>query len=166
MQGQELKRSKSADELSTSNYAMCEQRRGSSQQVVRGEMGRDGYMRMKETRQESVDVTDGGIQMGTIDVAIGGIGTPDTRRGSSQLYGMEEQEMSFSADNGGRNVYYLDDGGYRTEEWYTRGGRAPGQLRNEGFREIHVEHQPIYTEIQPDIEVSKNNFVEPLFSLV
>lgn len=166
VQGQELKRSKSADELSTSNYAMCEQRRGSSQQVVRGEMGRDGYMRMKETRQESVDVTDGGIQMGTIDVAIGGIGTPDTRRGSSQLYGMEEQEMSFSADNGGRNVYYLDDGGYRTEEWYTRGGRAPGQLRNEGFREIHVEHQPIYTEIQPDSEVSKNNFVEPLFSLV
>jgi len=152
VQGQELKRSKSADELSTSNYAMFEQRRGSSQQVVRGEMGRDGYMRMKETRQGSVDVTDGGIQMGTIDVAIGGIGTPDTRRGSSQLYGMEEQEMSFSADNGGRNVYYLDDGGYRTEEWYTRGGRGPGQLRNEGFREIHVEHQPIYTEIQPDSE--------------
>jgi len=149
---QELKRSQSADELSTSNYAMFEQRRGSSQQVVRGEMGRDGYMRMKETSQESVDVTDGRFQMGTIDVAIGGIGTPDTRRGSSQLYGMEEQEMSFSADNGGRNVYYLDDGGYRTEEWYTRGGRRPGQLRNEGFREIHVEHQPIYTEIQPDSE--------------
>lgn len=142
---------------------MFEQRRGSSQQGVRGEMGRDGCMRMKETSQESVDVTDGRFQMGTIDVAIGGIGTPDTRRGSSQLYGMEEQEMSFSADNGGRNVYYLDDGGYRTEEWYTRGGRRPGQLRNEGFREIHVEHQPIYTEIQPDSEVSKNNSEEPLF---
>ena len=129
-------------------------------------MGRDGYMRMKETSQESVDVTDGGFQMGTIDVAIGGIGTPDTRRGSSQLYGMEEQEMSFSADNGGRNIYYLDDGGYRTEEWYTRGGRRPGQLRNEGFRQIHVEHQPIYTEIQPDRdEVSKISSEEILFLL-
>lgn len=145
---------------------MFEQRRGSSQQVVRGEMGRDGYMRMKETSQESVDVTDGGyqmgtvdgaFQMGTVDVAIGGIGTPDTRRGSSQLYGMEEQAFTFSADNGGRNVYYLDDGGYRTEEWYTRGGRRPGQLRNEGFREIHVEHQPICTEIQPDNEVSEKD---------
>ncbi|KAL9959837.1 hypothetical protein ACROYT_G033195 [Oculina patagonica] len=148
---QELKRSQSADELSTSDYGMFEQRRASGQDVVRrGEMGRDGYMRMKQMSRESADVTDGGFQMGTVDVAIGGIGTPDTRRGSNQLYGMEEHEITFSGDNGGRNVYYLDNGGYRTEEWYTRGGRGSGQLGEEGFREIHVEHQPIYIETQPD----------------
>ena len=155
--GQELKRSQSADELSTSHYDMFEQRRASGQDIVhRGGIGRDGYMRMKQTGRESVDVTDGGFQMGTVDVAIGGIGTP--RRGSSQLYGTEEHEITFSGDNGGRNVYYLDDGGYRTEEWYARRGRGTGQLRQEGFREIHVEHQPIYTEIKPNSEVSKISF--------
>lgn len=161
--GLELKRSQSADELSTSDYGMFEQRRASGQDVVRrGEMGRDGYMRMKHISRESADVTDGGFQMGTVDVAIGGIGTPDTRRRSNQLYGMEEHEITFSGDNGGRNVYYLDNGGYRTEEWYNRGGRGTGQLSEEGFREIHVEHQPMYTEIQPDSAVSKINCLNRL----
>ena len=154
---QELRRTQSADELSTIDYDMFEQRRESAQSAVRGEMGRDGYMRMKQTGRGSFDVTDGGFQMGTVDVAIGGIGAPDTRRGSSQLYGVEEQEITFSADNGGRHYYALDDGGYRTEEWYTRGGYEPGQLREEGFREIHVEHQPIYTEIQNDNQVRRES---------
>lgn len=31
--------------------------------------------------------------------------------------------MFFLVDNGGCNIYYLDDGGYCMEEWYIRGGR-------------------------------------------
>ncbi|XP_022783430.1 coadhesin-like [Stylophora pistillata] len=146
---QELRRAQSADELSTIDYDMFAQRRESAQSIVKGGRGQDGYMRMKQSsRGSSIDVTDGGIQMGTVDVAIGGIGAPNVRRGSSQFYGMEEQEMTFSADNGGRHYYELEDGGYRTEEWYTRGGHEPGRLREEGFREIHVEHQPIYHETE------------------
>ena len=130
---------------------MFAQRRESAQSIVKGGRGQDGYMRMKQSsRGSSIDVTDGGFQMGTVDVAIGGIGAPNVRRGSSQFYGMEEQEMTFSADNGGRHYYELEDGGYRTEEWYTRGGHEPGRLREEGFREIHVEHQPIYHETEND----------------
>lgn len=132
---------------------MFENRRGSSQAV---EMGRDGYMRMQRAGRGSEDRTDEGFPMGTVDVAIGGIRTTDRSSAeSNQMYGMEEQEVTFMADNGGRNVYPLDNGGYRTEEWYSRGGTGPGQLMEEGFKEIHVEHQPIYTEIQLGDEVSK-----------
>lgn len=148
---QELRRAQSADELSAIDYDMFEQRRESAQSALKGEMSRDGYMRMKQSsRGSSVDETDRGFQMGTVDLAIGGIEAPNVQRGSSQFYGMEEQEMTFSADNGGRHYYELEDGGYRTEEWYARGGHEPGRLRDEGFREIHVEHQPIYHEIEHD----------------
>lgn len=153
---QELRRAQSADELSAIDYDMFEQRRESAQSALKGEMSRDGYMRMKQSsRGSSVDETDRGFQMGTVDLAIGGIGAPNVQRGSSQFYGMEEQEMTFSADNGGRHYYELEDGGYRTEEWYARGGHEPGRLRDEGFREIHVEHQPIYHEIENDNKVSE-----------
>jgi len=143
---QELRRSQSADEFANVDFDMFENRRGSSQAV---EMGRDGYMRMQRAGRGSEDRTDEGFPMGTVDVAIGGIRTTD-RSGaeSNQMYGMEEQEVTFMTDNAGRDVYPLDNGGYRTEEWYSRGGTGPGQLMEEGFKEIHVEHQPIYTEIQ------------------
>lgn len=154
---QVLRRSQSADEFANVDYDMFENRRGSSQAV---EMGRDGYMRMQQASRGSVDRNDGGFAMGTVDVAIAGIRTPDGSQIETNHYDMAEQELTFMADNGGRNVYTLDNGGYRTEEWYSRGGRGPGQLTEEGFKEIHVEHHPIYTEVvQTDDEVSNTRLV-------
>ena len=119
-------------------------------------MGRDGYMRMQQPSHESMDRTDGAFPLGTVDVAIGGIRVAESRARAEPIYDMPEQELTFAAQNGGRNVYTLDNGGYRTEEWYTKGGRGLGDLREEGFKEIHVEHQPIYTEMTFGEEVIKS----------
>lgn len=132
---------------------MFENHRGSTQAV---KMGSDGYMRMQRADRGSMDRTDESFTMGTVDVAIAGVRTPnDSRDDSSHIYDMAEQEITFSTDNGGQTVYTLDNGGYRAEEWYKRGGGGPGQLREEGFKEIHVEHQPIYSEVTMGDEVSK-----------
>lgn len=151
--GADLRRTQSADELATLDYDMFENRRGSAQTLP---MGRGGYTRIQNESRGSVDRTDGGLAMGTVDVAVAGIMTPNgSQDGSSHIYDMAGQQITFTADNGGRNVYTLDNGGYRTDEWYTRGGRGPGQLREEGFQEIHVEHHPIYQEITFNDEVGK-----------
>ena len=137
----ELKRSQSADEMATIDYDMFEQRRGSAENAVRGELGRDGYMRMKQTSRDRVDVADGGFPMGTADVAIGGIEPPD-----AHIYDMAEQEITFTTDNGV----------YRREQWSAVGEGGPGQLTEEGFREIHVENESPYAEISFDGEVGKH----------
>ena len=147
-----VRRSQSADELANVDYEMFKSRRRSSQPV---QTGRDGYMRMQEDSGEFLHGYDEGYAMGTVDVAIAGIGVPGRSGiGAETIYDMPERELGFIPDNGGRSVYTLDNGGYRTEEWYTRGGRGPGQLREEGFKEIHVEHQPIYTEMTFGEEVN------------
>lgn len=115
---------------------------------------------MQEESGEFLHGADEGYAMGTVDVAIAGIGSPGgSRLGFEPIYDMPEQELGFIADNGGRNMYTLDNGGYRSEEWFSRGGRGPGQLREEGFKEIHVEHMPIYTEMTFGEEVNKFTIV-------
>ena len=154
-----IRRSQSLDELATVDYDMFERRRSSAEVAdSRGmQMTRGGYSRLEESGRGSVDMTDGGLRMGTVDVAIGGLGDLDASRRSSRAYAVDEQEMmTFRADNGGRSMYTLDNGGYHTEEWYNRGGVAPGQMREEGFKEIHVEHQPLYSDIQDKRQVSIN----------
>jgi len=131
--------------MATIDYGMFEQRPGSAQNAVRGELGRDGYMRMKQTSRERVDGTNGGFPMGTADVAIGGIEPPNSLRGSSQLYGLQEQEITFATDNGV----------CRMEQWTAVGEEGPVQLREEGFREIQVEEESPYAEIRFDDAVSK-----------
>ena len=117
-------------------------------------MGSDGYMRMQRAGRASVDRNDESFAMGTVDVAIAGVRTPTdhSQDDSSHIYDMAEREITFSTDNGGQTFYTLDNGGYRTEEWYTRGGRGPGQLREEGFKEIHVEREPIYSEAEVTLD--------------
>ena len=140
----ELKRSQSADEMATIDYGMFEQRPGSADNAVRGELGRDGYMRMRQTSRERIDGASGAFPMGTADVAIGGIEPPNIRPGSSQLYGLQEQEITFMTDNGV----------CRREQWSAVGEEGPVQLREEGFREIQVENESPYAEIRFDDEVS------------
>ena len=152
-----MRRSQSADVFANVDYDMLKDRRRSSQPV---QTTRDGYARMQEESGEFLHGADEGYAMGTVDVAIAGIGfSGGSRLGAEPIYDMPEQQLGFTADNGGRNVYTLDNGGYRTEEWYTRGGRGPGQLREEGFKEIHVEHKPIYTEMTFGEEVNKLTIV-------
>ncbi|KAL9959836.1 hypothetical protein ACROYT_G033194 [Oculina patagonica] len=134
---QELKRSQSADEMAAIDYDMFEQRPGSADNAVRGELGRDGYMRMKQTSRDRVNEVDGGFPMGTADVAIGGIEAPETH-----IYDMAGQELTFATDNGV----------YRREQWSAVGEEGPGQLTEEGFREIHVQEEPPYAEIHFDDE--------------
>lgn len=142
---QDMRRSVSADELAALDYDMFEDRRGSLHTAT---LGRDGYMRMRRAEGGSAAGTDGGLEMGTVDVAIAGIQIPSTSEDDpSHIYDLAEQEIHFTPDNAGRSVYPLGDGGYHSDEWYTRGGSGPGQLREEGFQEIHVENEPIYTKI-------------------
>lgn len=142
----DLKRSQSADEMSTIDYGMFEQRSGSAQNAVRGELGRDGYMRMKQTSREGLDGANAGFPMGTADVAIGGIEPPNSLRGTNHLYGLQEQELTFTTDNGV----------CRREQWTAVGENGPVQLREEGFREIHVQEESPYAEIHFDGEVSNS----------
>ena len=142
----ELRRSQSADELAVVDYDMFAQPRGPAHNAVRGELGRDGYMRMRQTNR---DAADGEFPMGTADVAIGGIEAPDARRGSSQLFGLEGQEITFMTDNGG----------YRREQWSIVEEVGPEQLREEGFREVLMEEDPPYAEIHFDDEVCKTLFI-------
>ena len=149
---QDMRRSVSADELAALDYDMFEDRRGSLHTAT---LGRDGYMRMRRAEGGSAAGTDGGLEMGTVDVAIAGIQIPSTSEDDpSHIYDLAEQEIHFTPDNAGRSVYPLGDGGYHSDEWYTRGGSGPGQLREEGFQEIHVENEPIYTKITFGEEVS------------
>ena len=141
-----MKRSQSADEFALVDYDMFEERPGSAQNAIRGELGRDGYMRMKQARRESAgDVTDGGLQMGTVDVAIGGIESPETHQDSNHIYDFAEQEITYTTDNGV----------YRREQWSTVGEAGPVQMRENGFREILVDGEPTYSEIHFDDAVSK-----------
>lgn len=139
----DMRRSLSADELATLDYDLFEDRQGPLHTAT---LGRDGYMRMHKANQGSSPPSDGGREMGTVDVAIGGIRVPNSPK-DDPIYDTAGQEIHLAVEQAGRSVYPLEDGGYRGEEWYSRGGRGPGQLREEGFQEIHVEQQPLYAEI-------------------
>ena len=148
----DMRRSLSADELATLDYDLFEDRQGPLHTTT---LGRDGYMRMHQANRGSLTTSDAGREMGTVDVAIGGIRVPNSSEDDpSNIYDTAGQEIHLALEHGGRSVYPLEDGGYRGEEWYSRGGSGPGQLREEGFQEIHVEQQPLYAQITFGDEVS------------
>ena len=77
------------------------------------------------------------------------------RKSTSDLLdvGMGQQEVAFLTDlaRGGRTAEPIGNGGYHTEEWYVR-GRGPST--EEGFQEIYVEQQPIYSEVRKPQQVT------------
>lgn len=135
-----FQRSQSADEMAAIDLDMFEQSPGSGDNAVRGELGKDGYMRMKQTSRERLDVAGGVYPMGTADIAVGGIDPPD-----AHIYDIAGQELTFETDNGVR----------RREQWSAVGEDGLGVLTEEGFREVQVETESPYAEISFDDKVGK-----------
>ena len=107
---------------------MFEERRGPAHSA---EMGPDGYMRMKETSRESVDMPKEGVEH---------------RQGSKQPYGLEEQELVFMAENGGQNVHIL-------EKWVNADGE-------EELRQSSAANEPVYSEVGSQISKDESIYSE------
>lgn len=158
----ELTRSRSVDELATVDYDMFENRLGSAQAA---EIGHDGYTRMQQSSRESVDRTSGGFAAGTVNIGSGATGESDKPQGTEQLCSMEEQELTFIAENEGGDMHIL-------EEWMNamggEGGRGQANAQNEPLysvvgAQIRSENDPIYSTVGSQI-MAEND--EPIYSQV
>ena len=145
-----IPRSQSADELAAVDFDMFEQRRGSAQNA---EMGPDGYMRMQQTSRGPVDMASGAGNVAS-----------DRPKGSEQLYGIEEQELTFMAGNGEQNVHIL-------EEWMNATGGEGRPVQMSGDNEpmysavgaqLRAENEPIYSQVGAQLRADN----DPAYSQV
>ena len=69
--------------------------------------------------------------------------------------GLGEHEVTFTTDlvRGGKTTETSANGGYHTEEWYVR-GRGPST--EEGYQEVQVEQQAIYSEVRKSNKVTRS----------
>lgn len=125
---------------------MFENHRGSNQAV---EMGPDGYMRMQQTSRERVDVP----------VAPQANVAPENR----QMYGMEEQVLTFMTEGGDPNNMRM------LEDWMTgrAGDRGNSNGPNESLysqvgSEIRSENDPTYAVVGSQIKAENG----PTYSVV
>ena len=121
-----VSRVRSLDDLAIVDYEMFEDRRGSDQSA---DVSTGGYMRMRETSRESVNMN---------NVAMARNGNRDISKGSNQLYGVEEQVLAFMAEGGDQNVQVL-------ESWFnpTGGDVEPRQSK--------AKNEPVYSEVGAQI---------------
>ena len=141
---------------------MFDNSRGSAQEA---EIGRDGYLRMQQSSRESVDRTNVGFAVGTDNIGSRANGESDSHQGTEQLSGMEEQELTFIAENEDGNMHILG-------EWMNamgaEGGLGQANAQNEPLysvvgAQIRSENDPIYSAVGSQIMMEKD---EPIYSEV